>query len=203
MQQRTISYYKNVTIASGASLELAGNITVSGGWSNAGALIHNSRTVSLDGSIQTITGNTTFFNLTKTVIAADTLTFFTGSTTTVIGAMTLQGESGHILSFRSSSAGTQWNIDPQGARTVAYLDMKDSRNTNATDIDAIGTNRVNSGNNTNWLFNRVPFAVTVNLSEPGKTESYLGKIDRQMDSYLFNFPFIDDCSRRCGWGFDR
>src|SRR5204862_524207 len=64
--------------------------------------------------------------------------------------------SGQLLSLRSSSFGTQWKIDPQSVRTIAFLDVQDSNNINATAINAVGTNSVDSGNNTNWVFVATP-----------------------------------------------
>jgi len=55
------------------------------------------------------------------------------------------------LTLRSTSPETQWLFDPQGARTFAYLDVQDSWNINATEIDsATITGFVDSGNNTGW-----------------------------------------------------
>ena len=43
-------------------------------------------------------------------------------------------------------------MDPQDTRTIAWLDVQDSNNTNSTVIDCIGLNCTDSGNNTNWTF---------------------------------------------------
>lgn len=51
-----------------------------------------------------------------------------------------------------SNTNFQWNIDPQGARTLGYLDVMDSSNDNSAIMDVVGTNSVNSGNNFNWVF---------------------------------------------------
>src|SRR5207248_2376366 len=115
-----------------------------------------SASVILTGANQTISGSTTFNNLTKTVATARTLTFDATGTQTITGTMLLQGSSGQLLSLRSSSFGTQWKIDPQSVRTIAFLDVQDSNNINATAINAVGTNSVDSGNNTNWVFVATP-----------------------------------------------
>jgi len=146
------SDYKNVTIGADGTLELSGDITVSGNWSNAGTFNANSGTVTFDGASQTLIGITSFYNLTKNVTSAATLTFPDGNTTTVSNTLNLSGASGQLLSLRSSSGGTQWNLDPQGTRTLSYLDVKDSKNNNATDIDVVGDNCTDSGNNSDWVF---------------------------------------------------
>lgn len=61
------SDYVNVTISSGATLELSGNITVSGDWTNNGTFTQGTYLVTLDGSGgQTFTGTVSFVDLTIT-----------------------------------------------------------------------------------------------------------------------------------------
>jgi len=142
----------NVTIASEATMNATtGAFKVSGDWANSGTFNHRSGTVTLDGTNQTLSGSTIFNNLTKNITSAATLTFPSGTTTTVENTLNLSGASEQLLSLRSSTSGTQWLINP-AERTIAYLDVKDSNNTNSTAINAIGTNSVSNGNNTNWTF---------------------------------------------------
>ncbi len=60
------SDYHDVPLASGSSLQLTGDITVSGNWTNNGTFTHNNHTVTFDGSTaQSIAGaNNSFYNLT-------------------------------------------------------------------------------------------------------------------------------------------
>ncbi len=141
--------FKNVIISGSSSLTApSGNMNVAGNWTNSGTFTANSGTVTLTGTGQSISGDSTFYNLTKSVSSADTLTFGQGSTQTVSNTLTLNGASGNLLSLRSSLTGTQWKINPQGTRTLSYLDVKDSNNTNTT--SATATYSTNSLNNTNW-----------------------------------------------------
>ena len=158
---KSASDYTNISIAAAGTLELSGNITVSGNWSNSGTFTPGTHKVTLDGTGQTLSGATSFYDLTKNVTSADTLTFQSGSAnkTTITNTLDLQGESGKLLSLRSSPTDTQWEIDPKGTRTIAYLDVKDSKNVNATTIDA--SDSVDSGNNTKWSF-----ATKVDLTGP-------------------------------------
>jgi hypothetical protein len=126
--------------------------TLSGSFINKGTFTANTGSVILDGTNQTLSGSTTFYNLSKTVTSADTLTFTAGDTFTISNTLTLQGASSNLLSLRSSTTGTQWSIDPQGTRTIGYLDVQDSNNTNATAMDATGGTNTDSGGNTNWTF---------------------------------------------------
>jgi parallel beta-helix repeat protein len=145
---------KNVTIASGATLNATSGINsefnVSGNWANSGAFNHKNGTVTLDGTNQIISGTTTFYNLTKNVTSAATLTFPSAITTTVENTLNVSGASGQLLSLRSSSLGTQWGIDPQGTRNIAYLDVQDSNNVSGTVINTVDKNIVDSGRNTGW-----------------------------------------------------
>lgn len=161
----TVSTSGTLTLPSGATVnDLAltsgtlnapsGTLTISGNFTQTGATFtHNNGTVQLTGSGKTISGSNTFYNLTKTVLSNDTLTFTAGTTQTIAGSLTLQGQ-GSTLSLRSSAATTQWSIDPQGSRTISNVDVQDSNNINATAITPTGTN-INSGNNTNWDFGTV------------------------------------------------
>lgn len=125
-------------------------------WSNTGTFTATGSSVSLTGIDQSISGSNTFGNLTKTVSSAATLTFEAGATQTITGTLTLQGVSGRLLSLRSSVPETQWKIDPQGTRTLSYLDVMDSDNINTTAIYAYDLNITDSGNNTSWTFDAPP-----------------------------------------------
>ena len=151
---KSASDYKDVTIGAAGTLELSDDITVSGNWTNSGALTPGTHKVTLDGTLQTLSGATTFYDLTKNVTSADTLTFTskTANRTTITHTLDLKGQDNKLLFLRSSSDNIQWEIDPKGTRNIAYLDVKDSNNTNANPINAGGANCTDSNNNTNWVF---------------------------------------------------
>ncbi len=162
----------NFTITNGTLNANGKAMTIGGNWSNSGTFTANSNTVTLDGTDQTISGSNTFYNLTKNVTTARTLTFEAGSTQTVTGTLNLQGAAGNLLSLRSGTSGTQWRIDPQGTRTISYLDVKDSNNINAAAIDAQTANVTNSGNNTNWTF---AVATTTTNSNSAATDQVISQ----------------------------
>lgn len=138
-----------LTISEGALTASSNNLNISGNFAHSGGTFtHNSGTVILDGTDQTISGSTTFNNLTKST-GGTTLTFPASATQTISGILTLQGENGSLLSLRSSSTGTQWAINPQGAKEISYVDVKDSNNTGGT-IYLAADIWTNSGNNINW-----------------------------------------------------
>ena len=83
------SDYHDVTIASGATLELTGDITVSGNWTNNGTFVHNNHTVTFDGSAdQTISGNSYnhFQNLTVNKSSGEIIT---NSSISIFGSLDL------------------------------------------------------------------------------------------------------------------
>jgi len=167
------SDYHHVSIADGATLALSGDITVSGNWDNAGTLTHNDYKVTLDGGDQQVLGDTTFYDLSKIVVATATLTFEAEKTTTVANALTLQGAAGQLLLLRSGTDGTQWKIDPQGTRTIGYLDVKDANNIDAANMGAENFNCVDSRNNTNWFNTSAPTATAAtSITETGFTANW-------------------------------
>lgn len=147
---------KNVTIAksdtSGTNeIDADSSIwRVSGNWTNNDVFTADTSTVILTGINQTISGNSTFYNLVKVVTSADTLYFQARKIQTIANNLTLNGVSGGLLLLRSKSPGTQWKINPQGTRSVVFVDVEDSNNTNAKTIFA--TDSEDSGNNVKWGF---------------------------------------------------
>jgi len=153
------SYTLNATLTVNGSLtRTQGNVTdngnainVAGNWTNtagAGAFTLTGTTI-LNGTNQTISGSTTFYNLTKTVSAADTLTFTDGTTQTVTNAVTLQGAAGQLLTLRGSST-AGWTISMPATQTLGYLNV--SHSTATTNTAAAGSTSTDGGNNVNWTF---------------------------------------------------
>lgn len=147
----TLTARGNLTLTGGTlKVTNAQNLALSGSWLNRGTFSAGTGTVTLMGGAQTLSGSTTFYNLTKTVTAPTTLTFAATTTQTVSHALTLQGAASNLLSLRSSQAGTRWRIDPQGARNILYVDVKDGHSINASNIDCPAS-CVDSGNDIGWF----------------------------------------------------
>ena len=161
-----------VTIGSDGSMNATtGTFSVSGNWDNSGEFDPKTGTVTLDGTNQTIIGTTTFYELTKNVNSAATLTFPEGVTTTVTNTLNLSGVDDQLLSLRSSSSSrTEWKIDPQEDRSIAYLNVQDSNNVSGTAIDTVGKNIFDSDGNTHWTF-VAPTVTTQAVSGIGTTSA--------------------------------
>ena len=99
--------YNNVSIASGAVLELSGDITVSGNWSNSGTFTPGAYTVTLDGADQEISAET-FYSLVSNGAGLKTLT----GDVTIENALTLTsgifilGNYNMVLRFTGNISGT-------------------------------------------------------------------------------------------------
>ena len=164
----TAPAYGNLTLSGSGTKSIAsGTINVAGNWSNSVTFSPGSSTVNLTGGSQAITGTNTFNNLSKNTASAATLTFPAGAKQTVLGTLTLKGaDTSNRLALRSSTLSTQWKIDPQGTRSLAFLDVQDSNNTNSNVIIAAQTGSLDSGNNTNWAIN-APTVDSVTLPANG------------------------------------
>lgn len=134
----------------GSIYATSSTIIVKGDWLNAGSFSPNTSTVILNSRNQTIYGNNTFYTITKTVSFADTLYFEAGSIQTIANSLTLQGASSGLLALRSTQNGSYWYIDPQGTRSISFVDLRDLYNLSFTSI--VVTNSNNSGHNNNVSF---------------------------------------------------
>ncbi len=149
--------------------------TVSGNWTDNDVFTAGTSTVALDGTNQSITGATTFYNLTKAVTSADTLTFQAGQTQTIAaggtlsftgtagktqtiaagGTLSFTGTAGNLLQLRSSTPGTEWflTVNAGVAPIANYVDVKDSNAAAGQTIYAYySTDAAPGGTNTNWVF---------------------------------------------------
>lgn len=140
-------------IPAGHVLKLGGStLAVPGDWSNLGTFTAGTGTIKLNvpaGSTQTVFGSNSFYNL-ESAAAGGQINFEAAKTQTVSNNLTFNGSAGSLITLRSTTAGTQWKVDPQVGRVVTYVDVKDLNNINATVLQII--NSTDSGNNTNVLF---------------------------------------------------
>ena len=139
--------------SAGLFLTRGRNMTVAGGWSNKGLFLHQNNTVALDGFNQTLSGNTTFYNLTKisTVVGTQTLSFDSSATQTIENDLTLQGLLRNYLQLRSTSSNRyNINLKVNGNQLLAFLDVQSSDASSGITLNAVSS--IDSGNNVNWTF---------------------------------------------------
>lgn len=150
-----------------------GVLSLTGNWTSTGNFNAGAGDVVLKGAAgtaQVINGSNTFYKLTRTTGGVN-LTFEAGATQTIQN-LTLTGAENNLITLRSSTAGTQWKIDPQGTRVVSYVDVKDSNNLNAAVIEAAYS--TDSGNNINWFTaatttSTTSISTTTTTTVPGAT----------------------------------
>lgn len=153
----TLDINGSVALQTGSLIAPSGYLTLSGNWNKTGGYFTTSSgTVQLDGTDQTLSGSSTFYNLTKSVTTAATLTFEAAKTFVVNGMLTLNGAASNLLSLRSSTTGVPWIIYPRSTTGVQYLDVQDSTNTGSTVIDCMDLDCIDSGNNVNWTIGVTP-----------------------------------------------
>lgn len=133
-------------------------ITLLGNWSNSTNFIPRNGTVFLTGTNQSISGSSTFYNLSKIVSSSDTLIFPADSskTQTIQGTLTLKGILDNLLTVKSSQDDVQAKINPSST-DLEYLAVQDINNL-GDDINVSGLNITDLGNNDGWLFNNYPTA---------------------------------------------
>lgn len=156
------------TVAINGNLTNTGSITINSGKTfRLSKNFSNSGTATLTGSTfelitttpSQITGKNTFHNFTCTV-PGKKISFEAGNTQTVSGKLTLTGTSGdnNKISLRSTSPGTQWEINCTGANnhSISFVDVQDSDNI-SLGYRLTATNSTDSGNNVRWDFSTVTY----------------------------------------------
>jgi uncharacterized protein (TIGR02145 family) len=154
----------NLNISTSSTL-VASSTTwyVAKNWTNLGTFNSASGTVNFYGSATSvISGANTFWNLTATT-SNKVLQFATGTsaTTTVLGALTLNGgDCGTKITLLSTQANQYWYLNAMSTVSVAYVDVKDS-NANGSAAAITATNSTDSGNNVNWDISACATAIAV------------------------------------------
>lgn len=151
-----VTFSGNFTQSNGTFNAPSGTLSVAGNFSRTGGVFnHNNGTVKLsggNGSVQTISGSTTFNNLTastETNTSARTIRFTYNTTQTILGTWTVTGYSGKMITLQSSSSIINWIVNPSSA-LISYANV--SRSTN-NGVNICAEYSTNGGNNSaNWSF---------------------------------------------------
>lgn len=146
--------------ADGVLTSTTGNLNYSGTtWTNNGTFTHSDGTVIFDGTNQEIDGSNTFYNFTKAVTSAATLTIDNTSTQTFVHNVTLNGASEELLSILSDSIGVAFNFTMTATAVKTNLDflsVKDSdasgSHANHKPIDPTSSSDISG--NTDWFSER-------------------------------------------------
>lgn len=164
--------YSNLTVSGVGSFTPSANVTVGGTFlqtagtfnvapsgmtvsrnftRSGGSFVPGSSTVTFDNSgyTSTISGTTTFYNLTS-ITAGKIIGFTNGTTTTVSNALTLRGGATGLLTLESTNPGSQWNINVNGTATLAKLDVSDSNACGGSTKPLTTTGSLDNGGNSCW-----------------------------------------------------
>ena len=105
----------------------------------------------------TITGANTFTNIANTVQPASVL--FTAATTNTFTNFNLNGSAGNLITIGSDTAASHTLSKASGAVSVDYVSISRSTATGGATWTA-GSNSVDGGNNTGWVFSTVGYTIT-------------------------------------------
>lgn len=134
-----------LTINSSKTLASGGfAVNVAGNWANSGTYTASSNTVTLDGTAQTVSGSSTFYNLVANN-SGDVITFTDGTTQTVTNSVTFQN-----VTLQGSGTGG-WTIAMPATQTIDHVTVSYSTATGNAAVANDGTS-TNGGNNVNWTF---------------------------------------------------
>ena len=135
------------------------NITCGGSWTNNGTFIYSTGTVTLSsGANHTLSGSTTFYNLTNNISADSsgrTLTLTAGSIQTIAsgGTLTLKGGLGKILTVASSAASASYlTVNTAATTALDYLSVSYNNATKGKLLTPTNSSGGDGGNNVNWNF---------------------------------------------------
>ena len=136
-----LTFYE-LAIEAGNTLTAAGDIYVTGNWTNSGAFTHGGNMVEfLPGAVSLITGNTTFSDLRcdlDTLATTKTISFADSSSTVIDGTLFIRGDDATHLVTMSSPTATGWTLSltNAGLETVEYAAVQYGQVGGTNDINA-------------------------------------------------------------------
>lgn len=151
---------KSIVFSGGTLLApLATSFTVSGDFAHTGGIFTpGTGTVTFDGAMQSVSGNTTFYGLRKVMPSAVAcgLIFASGSVQTVTRALTLTGFSTtNLLALTSSSPGSSvfMTLKAGASQSITNVNVTDNHAQTGDGIELFARgNSNNGGNNLHWNF---------------------------------------------------
>ncbi|MEI7792050.1 MAG: DUF2341 domain-containing protein [Candidatus Berkelbacteria bacterium] len=168
-------------VLTGGKLTARGSvINVGGNWSNTGGtgvLAYGTSTVKFtkaDGP-QNISGNTTFYNLTKQVSTEQHWIFAKDSVTSVMGKWTATGTQNNILFVEKDGVannGDHWKIwlnNVSSGKDLQWLAVRDSNNISVQEINVAADKVYDLGNNIRWIFGGIDISGSCNLYDEAVT----------------------------------
>src|SRR5579871_6155467 len=143
----TLSGARNIAIDAGGSLNAgSGTITLFGNWTDLGTFSAGTGAVNfVDGgsALSSVSGNTTFYNVSFVSNIGKTYAFAVGSTQSIGGLLTILGTAAQGIQFKSATAGQVALIDllPGGRQNIAFVGVSNVH----ADGQPLATNQTNDG----------------------------------------------------------
>ncbi len=143
----------DVTLSGGTFTASSATTTVTGNWSNGATFNANNGSVVFENAASSTFSGSSTFNAFTCLIPGKNLIFAAGSTQTILGTLTLNGQAaGTLIQLRSSAPGSPWNLSPQGPRDISFVRVQDGVNLVLPIINP--PDSVNGGN-TVWWFDAI------------------------------------------------
>jgi exosortase sorting signal-containing protein len=144
----------------------SGSITLAGNWSNSGAFFPGTSSVFFVdnpgcAASSTLSGNTTFYNLSLVSSLEKIYTFTAGTTQTILHALTIQGTLAHPIQIASSVPGDPGfiNLASGGTQNISHVGVSDNWATGQPLAPSL-TSEGGTGNSRGW------FGVALNTPIP-------------------------------------
>jgi len=143
----------DMTIESGGVVtsHSASKINVSGNWnSSGGTFTPDTGTVTLNGSAQTISGSPTFNNLVISKLNSPTISFTSGTTTTISGSFIAAGDATHQITIGATTTSAATLSKTSGTVSAHYCTISYSTATGGATWNALIS--TDNGYNSGWVF---------------------------------------------------
>jgi len=158
--------------ASGSFTAPSGTAAFDGDFLNeGGTFLADGGSVVLGGGSQRLSGSTTFNNLSKVASSAATLSFGSGDTQTVQGALALRGkDSANLLRLAPTTSGSPWRIDKEGTAEVEFVSVAESTNVGG---QITAAESKSEGGNSGWAISgaAVKFVLAAQSTTPKAGEA--------------------------------
>ncbi len=144
----------------------SGSITLAGNWSDSGTFIPGTSSVFFVdnpgcAASSTLSGNTTFFNLSLVSSLGKAYTLTPGTTQAILNALTIQGTPANPIQITSGVPGGPGfiNLAPGGTQNISHVGVSDNWATGQA-LAPLLTNEGGTGNSRGW------FGIPLNLNIP-------------------------------------
>lgn len=170
-----VTNVRNVTIQAGTPPDGtldggSGSITLAGNWSNSGTFIPGTSSVFFVdnpgcATSSTLSGDTTFYNLSLVSSLGEVYTLTPGDTQTILNALTIQGTLANPIQITSGVPGSPGFIDlaPGGTQNVSHVGVSDNWAT-VQALAPVLTNEGGTGNSRGWF--GIPLLLNIAMPVP-------------------------------------